>query len=183
MGSVARAYALPAGYVPTPSNPYADPFTAHVVNVDSGGVSRYADMAANSIIWMQGKAYVANAGGIYAVDAETDEGKPIRAMIMSGMTDMESPEDKRVPAIYVGVNGGNTNGVAAGAATGAAGTRSAMFYYAVTSMTGGAHGGRATVGRGLRGRYWQFAVANINGADFSVDDVTITPVRMRRKGV
>ncbi len=41
--------------------------------------------------------------------------------------------------------------------------------------------GRVPMARGVKGTYWQFEITNVDGADFSIDDITLLPTIIKRR--
>jgi hypothetical protein len=37
------------------------------------------------------------------------------------------------------------------------------------------------VGKGPKSRFWAFSMANVDGADFSINDVLVMPTHLRRR--
>ena len=45
----------------------------------------------------------------------------------------------------------------------------------------GMHPNRVVIGRGLDARYWQFEIGNIDGADFSLNQMEVEPIPTQRR--
>lgn len=177
LSGAALSYFVPSGAVTTPENPYNNPFEAWAVNYETAAASRYARMPGNSICRFKGVTYVANAGGIYALDADTDAGQPINASITLGTTDYGVKYNKRVQYVYLGFKSDlpmllttHTN-------------KKTKSYSDVQPAGGGNRGSRAILGRGLEGLYWAFKLENKNGAYFELDNFRLEATITNRMGV
>lgn len=177
MTGAALSFFVPAGGVTTPENPYNNPFECWAVNYETSAASRYARLPANSICRFKGVTYVANAGGIYALDADTDAGVPIAASITLGTTDYGSKFNKRIQYVYLGFKSDlpmllttTTN-------------KKTKTYSDVQPAGGGNRGSRAILGRGLNGLYWAFKLENKNGAYFELDNFRLETTISDRMGV
>jgi hypothetical protein len=175
-GAATLSY-TPSNNIVIPENPNHDKFTAWAVNYQTGAVSRYDAMPATSCCFFKGVLYVTNVVGVYAVDNISDQGVNINSSVDFGMTDFGQPEDKRVPAIYLGASSNGTLAVNARTNIGE------MGYFGMDLSPAGWHGSRATLGRGIQARYWQFRVVSINGATVEIDALSLDPLILKRRGV
>lgn len=176
LGGAAIAFALPAGVVSTPENPYAEAFPGWAVNLDTGAPSRYAGLPATSIFQHADKTYATNAAGIYELTGKTDAGQPIRAAVTLPRSDLSDGHAKRVPWVYIGAR--SPGALVLKVLTDSPSVR----YYAVTSGSDTLRGYRVQIGKGLKSRYWQFRVENKAGADFDLDSIEIMPTVLRQRG-
>lgn len=175
----ATAYSLRFGESLTAENPYNIPFFGWALNLDTAAPSRYKDLPANSITMFNGITYISCDAGIYALDADTDAGRPINAKFSLPKLDFGYSADKKVPVVYVGSK------VDAKLKLRVTVNKNAPLYYEFADSrvkTGTVHGMRATTGKASIGRYWQFTIENINGADFEIDTVELNPVKCARRG-
>lgn len=179
IGGSATNYMLPSGVILTAENPYNIQYGVWAFNFDTVAPSRYTDLPANSITTFAGKTYIANAGGVYALDAGDDMGRPVNAHFTLPKYDFNRSEEKKVPTVYMSATTGakfrlrvNVN-------------KLSPLYYAFNearAKAGAVRGMRATTGKGLQGRFWQFRFENINGADFETDSVELNPEILSRRG-
>lgn len=176
LGGAAIAFAIPAGSVSTPENPYAEAFPGWAVNLDTGAPSRYIGLPATSMFQHAGKTYVTNAAGIYELTGDTDAGQPIRAAVTLPRSDFFDGREKRVPWVYIGAR--TAGPLVLKVITDSPSVR----YYAVTSGGASMQGYRVKVGKGLKSRYWQFRLENKAGADFDLDSIEIMPTVLRQRG-
>lgn len=176
LGGAATAFALPAGSVSTPENPYAEAYPGWAVNLDTGAPSRYMGLPATSMFQHAGRTYVTNAAGIYELTGDSDAGQPIRAAVTLPRSDFSDGHEKRVPWVYVGAR--TAGPLVLKVITDSPSVR----YYAVTSGGASMQGYRVQIGKGLKSRYWQFRLENKAGADFDLDSIEIMPTVLRQRG-
>ena len=176
LGGAATAFALPAGSVSTPENPYAEAYPGWAVNLDTGAPSRYMGLPATSMFQHAGKTYVTNAAGVYELTGGSDAGQPIRASVTLPRSDFSDGHEKRVPWVYVGAR--TAGPLVLKVITDSPSVR----YYAVTSGGASMQGYRVRIGKGLKSRYWQFRLENKAGADFDLDSIEILPNVLRQRG-
>lgn len=161
----------------TTENPYSTPYPGWAINYETNAPSRYEGLAANSICHLNGVAYVANNGGIYAMNASYDAGQPIHASITLPKTDYGDSHNKRVPSAFVGVR--SSGQMQLKAVT----NNLSGLYYTVNPPDANMRGSRVKMGEGIDGRYWTFRLNNADGADFEVDSIEFNPIILKRHGV
>jgi hypothetical protein len=170
-------YLLPSGVVATAENPYNSSFEGWAINYETSAASRYERLPANSICRFNGVTYVANAGGIYALDADTDAGQPINAKVTLGTTDFSSKNRKRVNYVYIGFKSNAPMLITAVT------DKETKTYTDVQPAGEGNRGTRAILGKGLEGLYWSFELANKEGAFFELDYLLMEAAISKRMGV
>lgn len=167
-GGAAVAYVLHAGEALSTANPYNDDFAGWAVNLETGAPSRYLRLAANSFCRFQGKTFVANAGGIYSLDADTDAGQPIAAGITIPKTDYGTDMDKRFSDVTLAARSSGDLRLTVDTHSGV------RNYYAIQRTTD-LVAQQVDVGRGLRGRWWTLRIDNVAGGDFELESLSFTP--------
>lgn len=142
------------------------------VNLKRGAYSQYSGFAFNSMVKFNGKYLGANSAGLFAIEGKTDNGADIDAEMELPTTDFGLRQHKRVRFVDVGYE---TDG-------------SVLFNfvfdqdelagedYEVEAHKTGQQRGRFSVKHTQRGRYVTVTVKNVNGADFSLDHISILPV-------
>lgn len=176
-GGTAIAFALPAGAVVTPENPFNDDFPGWAVNLEGGAPSRYERLPANSFTRFAGRTIVANAAGIYALDAGDDAGQPIRAGIQVPQSDYGTDRNKRINDVFIGVRMAGRMRLTVDTHKG--GSRA---YYSITPVPGDMAANRVGLGKGLQGRYWSLRLENVDGDDFELESIAFTPELLKRSG-
>lgn len=176
-GGSALAFALPVGAVVTPENPFNDDFAGWAVNLEGGAPSRYERLPANSFTRFAGRAIVANAAGIYAIDAADDAGQPIHAGIQIAQSDYGTDRNKRINDLFIGVRMAGRMRLTVDTHKG--GSRA---YYSITPVPGDMAANRVGLGKGLQGRYWSLRLENVDGDDFELESLAFTPEMLKRSG-
>lgn len=177
VGGSALAFAKPMGGVITPENPYNADFNGWAINYETNAPSRYERLAANSMCRIDGITYVANAGGIYALDADDDAGQPIQASVSFGNTDYGDHYNKRISSIYLGMRSNykmRLNIVA---------NRKSAYYFDIQPPKLNEHGSRLTPGKGLAGLFFALRLDNQHGAFFELDALTLELAVSTRMGL
>lgn len=175
-GGAALAYMVPAGFTPTDANPLGDPFPGWNVNFDTGAPARILGLPANSFARLNGVTYVANAAGVYALDAKSDAGSPIRARVLLPKSDAGSVHNKRVPAVWI--SGEMERGMVMQVAM----SDESAAYYAVDPPDASLGVSRVEPGKGLEGRFVQLGFGNVQGADFTLESVEAPLSILKRHG-
>lgn len=117
--------------------------------------------------------------GLYLLDGDTDDGKPIEASVRTMMLDFGSPVMKRVQAAYIGYTSNGKLMLKVRAVSD--GELKEQWYEAKELQAQAPREQMVRVGRGLRSRYWQFELVNINGSDFELANLELHPVYLNRR--
>ena len=147
-----------------------------VLNTRKGALTEYDGFSFNSFAQFNGAVLACGPSGIVVLGVQDVDGATeIDARVRTGQESFESSMHKRVPRIY-------TSGAFAGdvifRTIVEGGTRSYRLpFNSITRL----QQRRVPVGRGPRSRFWQFEIANEDGADFSLNDVLVYPVTLRRR--
>jgi hypothetical protein len=151
-------------------------FTSVVLNTRNKAASTYDGLAFNSMATFNGVVLAATENGIVALTGDTDDGRAVSAVLAGGVSDLESPQFKRVLAGYVGYSAAGTVEL-----TMITDTHHEYVYALEPRQIGELHASRVKFGRGVEGRYWQWKLANKAGADFALDALTldVTPLSRR----
>ena len=144
-----------------------------VVNTKTLGLSEYVNYNFTNL----SDNLACNKGGIYELNDDTDN-EIIEAEVRTGLMDFGTSNHKQVAYAYLGLtNDGDlvlkTNTVANGVRT--------ENFYSLAQNTAATDTRRVTLGRGIKGDMWQFAIANIDGADFNLDQLEILPLILTRR--
>jgi hypothetical protein len=140
-------------------------------------VTLYDGVLANSYASFNGLTLAATEHGIVALSGDTDLGAAIRASVMSGISDLDSPQLKRVLSGFVGYR-------ASGAMSLTLITdehHEYVYQLDPRQIAADLHPSRVKLGRGVTGRYWQWALDNRDGADFSLDNFTMEVEPLKRR--
>lgn len=148
-----------------------------VINTRKMALTEYGpEFAFNSYATLNGQVLACGSSGIVSLGAQDqDDTTAITARVRTGQDAFASSLHKRVPRLY-------TSGSFAGAmifrTITEGGTRSyGLPFNDITRL----QQRRIPVGKGPRSRFWQFEVENVAGADFSLHDILVYPVGLRRR--
>lgn len=174
-GGAASVVTATAAYGPTTENPANAPYYGWTINAENAAVSRYLRMPANSMCQMNGKTYVANAGGIYEYGADDDAGQDIRASVQWPKTDFQDGRTKRMEVARFGVKTAGRMRLKAMA------NEDTPHYYLLMPASDKMKGTRVPIGKGMAGRYWSMRLDNVAGCDFELDSAEFLPVPSRQR--
>lgn len=136
---------------------------------ETGAVSEYVGYDFESIVQVGDTVLAAGADGLYILDADDDDGSPIRSRLDYSGLGFGIPQTKRLDNLYVGHTGGRLR------ATVAAHDFRAMP--AVRELeprnTPAPRPTRVTLPKGMVGRYWYVTLENVDGSDFWIDDMEV----------
>lgn len=145
-----------------------------VMNLETGGFTRYENYSFNSYAYHDGAYYGAKADGIYRLNGDGDEGDAIQSMVSFGLQDFGSQAFKRVSNAYLGVasDGRLLMKVIVG---------DDEYIYEARSSSETLATQRIDLGRGLRANYLEFELYNSNGDDFELSSVEFLAVALSRR--
>jgi hypothetical protein len=120
--------------------------------------------------------YVANEGGIYSLDGQTDDGRAIAAGIQLPQTEYGTPNNKQVEAMYVAARASGKLRLSVSTNNGA------TAHYALAPDPEKMSAVRVKTARGLVGRYWTWRLDNEDGSDFELQSLSHQPDVLARHG-
>lgn len=174
-GGAASVITATAAYGPTTENPTNAPYYGWAINAENAAVTRYLRMPANSFCQMNGKTYIANAGGIYEYGADDDAGQDIRASVQWPKTDFQDGRTMRMEVARFGVKTAGRMRLKAMA------NEDEPHYYLLMPTSDKLKGTRVPIGKGMAGRYWSMRLDNVAGCDFELDSAEFLPVPSRQR--
>lgn len=158
---------------------FGEVYQGWTLNTESGAPTEYQNYPFNSMAKLGQRYYGAAEDGLFLLDGDTDDGDPIRARILTGEMDFDSPNLKRIERAYMGYT---TRGdlVLKVIAT-HAGVQTEYWYKAAALTNGERTESRVKIGEGIVSRYWQFELVNSGGADFEIDrwDIDVRDLKRR----
>lgn len=146
-------------------------------NTKSDAITQYKNFMFDSYANFRGKMLCGNSDGIFSHEGDNDNGTSISAYVLTPNTDLYTANQKRIRKAYIGYQ---TDGS----------IRFSIYddennirvYDLDVIRAREKQGGQVLpVDRNGKGRYWQFKIENINGADFSIDDLRALFVLLNRK--
>jgi hypothetical protein len=149
-------------------------YTAWVMNMKTGAISRYPAYAFNFLCrWHDGN-YIVREDGIYLIGGEYDIDQPIEAGFTLPSTDMGVSTEKIAPRLYMQ---GRMDGQFA--VTTMADELDPVRSVSIIRPGVGYH--RCKLPRGIRGTHLEFDVDNVSGADFEIEQVDVLVADTGRK--
>lgn len=158
------------------SAPVAAAYRTWVLNMRKGALTEYNTFPFNSFAQFNGQTLACGPAGLVILgDQDVDGAAKITARWRTGKESFQSSMHKRVPRIYTS---GEFTGDMLFRTITEGGTRTYAMPYNNLDLL---QQRRVPVGKGPRSRFWQFEGENVNGADFSVNDVMVYPITLRRR--
>lgn len=155
-------------------------YVAWVCNTQNKAFARYENYPFNSFFEMGGKYYGVAPDGLYELEGDDDDGEPISARVRTGLWNLNTGKQKRIPSLYLGYE--STGRMVLKVITTSERGEKEENWYALKQRSGDAmHEGRIKIGRGLKSVYWGFELCNIDGADFSLDALELFPMILDRR--
>lgn len=155
-------------------------YIAWAMNTATRGMTRFTNYPFNSFMTVGDKTYGIAENGRYLLGGSTDAGEPINASIRLGMSSFGSMKLKRIPEAYLGYTADGQMQLKVIYASLTDGLREAYVYTLHPQVAGSQREGRIKIGRGLKSVYFDFELVNVDGADFSLDVVTVRPLILDR---
>lgn len=157
--------------------------TAIACNAMTGAHSEYTNFSFNSLAVIGGVVYGATVTGLFALTGEDDAGTAIAAAVLSGLTDFATERNpgiglkqKRIDSVITNARTDEAMSIRVRAEE----TTDYLYSRPRSTSQDGMAAVRTKVGRGLEARNWQFGFNNVDGADFMVDSMEVTPVILSR---
>ena len=153
-------------------------FLGLCMRLENFAVSQYIRYKFRSMCNFQGKSLGVGSEGIFTLDtADHDDGYFIDSIVELHKTDFGISHQKRLRSIYVGYE---TSGRLKLTLKNDDGNEReySLNPIVVKQLQ---HGGKVSINRDGKGRYWIFTIENVDGCDFSVDNIEVIPVVLGRK--
>lgn len=147
--------------------------TTWAINTRTGAVTEYTGFDFSSYARLAGGTFVATADdGLYELNADTDDGEPIVADMISGLIEMTGSTFTSLRAAYLAVRGEGEYLLKLTAGSG----RSTTYRVLTKPLTTA----RINTGKGWRTRYFQFQLVS-TGQDFDLQGLEFLPVASVRR--
>jgi hypothetical protein len=145
------------------------------LHLEGEQLSQFDNYGFNSIVKVDDRYFGAN-GGIFEIDkGDADDKEPINAFFELPLSDWGVSNQKRVHNFYVGYEATGRIEVT---------FRDDEGREQIKSLDpvehGFQHGNKVNGRRDMKGRYWMVRIDNVNGCDFSIDQIEVTPVVCRK---
>jgi hypothetical protein len=129
------------------------------------------------MVKVDGRYYGSKSGGTYELSGDSDNGEPIEAFFELITSDWGIPNQKRIRLFYVGYE---TDGFLTLTVRDDEG-REFLYTLEPIHVPNLQHGIKVYGTRDLKGRYWMLRIDNVNGSDFSIDNIQVLPVVLSMK--
>ena len=154
-------------------------FEAWVLNTETHAPWKYTNYPFNSFARVKNQYLALTDAGLYELGGPDDEGTQIDSTILTGLLNFGSKQQKSVPRVYVGYTA--ENDILFKTITTREGKKETNWYQLEKRTADDSTLTRGSIGRGLRSVYWQFEITNVDGSDFSLDQVKLTPMYLKRR--
>jgi len=141
-------------------------------------LTSYTNYPFNSMTNFNGVLLAAGNGGVFIIGGALDEAAVINAIVRTGLTDFSTERTTnnqitRITDAYVNVrtDGEMTLKVI---------TEGGEYDYPVRAKEG-FYPNRVPLGKGAKSKHWQFEISNVEGADFDLNSLAVTPVKTQRR--
>ena len=147
------------------------------LNLKRIAATQYRNFNFNSMCEFNGVALAANSDGLFSLDdAETDNGIYINSYVELPTSDLGGLITKRFRKIYVGYE--TSGSIKITTKTDGGDDQSHILTPAKTDQL--QHRGILPMSRSQQGTYWIFRIENVNGYDFSIDNIEGVPIILTR---
>ena len=145
------------------NNSALNALTAYAMNTKNTETTTYSNFNFLTIVRIGANYYGVKAGGMYLINATTDNGAIINASFTTAESDLEAPYQKRVRFLYADTqNQFNVMTIA---------DRQPATGPYLSHPTGL----KAKLSHGLKGKIWQFQISNVAGNNMRVGSLDIMP--------
>jgi hypothetical protein len=152
--------------------------TVYTMNLAHKGVTKYTHMAFTRIGRFKDKIIGIAPDGYYTISkaTKTANGTNITSTISSGQLDFGTPNQKRIPAFYLGYRAAGDILVSL-----QNDAMAPVTYTLPANQASGITQRRILAARGRRGRYWKVTLQNVNGAEFDIDNAELFVENLKRR--
>lgn len=154
----------------------SDAYTGWCMNTRTFAVTTYGNFDFTSMIEMGGTLVGANEEGLFELSGGDDAGIPIPAHIRTGALDFDTSREKRVTEAWIGSR--RDGELVLKTVT----NRQVERWYSLKRRKAGLNDQRVTMHKGVRANYWEFELHNVEGSDFELDHIRLTPLILKRRG-
>lgn len=147
-----------------------------IMNLQNRASSQYSNFDFNSFCKIGDTILAASDDGLFTLGGDTDNGGQIDAQFALATSDFGIENLKRIRSAYVG---GRMDGNLKLTLEDDEGN--ARTYDLEPLKTDRQTGMKATTGRDGLGRYFTVSISNVNGSDFRVDSISVTPINLGKR--
>ena len=150
-----------------------------VVNTETHAPWAYENYPFNSLALADNRYFGMMPDGLYELTGDTDNATEIDAKFLTGMMDLGSEFKKGASRMYLAYTAGGEIGLKLTTVDG--GQKYESWYKLTTRTANSPREARIKLGRGMKALYLQFELENIDGADFSFDNLKLLPIETKRR--
>ena len=148
------------------------------LNLKGGQLSQWANYNFNSMTKIGGQYIGANELGLFQLNTGNDDaGNAIEAFFELVTSDWGIPGQKRIRSWYVGYEADGDLLLTVKDDDG----NERMWTLEPIHSDNQQHGVKGWGARDGKGRYWMIRIDNVNGADFSIDNIMVLPIILNGK--
>lgn len=151
-------------------------YTGWAVNTRNFAVSAYKNFEFNSLCSLDGVVIGATDDGLYELTGDDDAGTDIAAHLRTGAMDFGVSQKKRIPEAWIGQR--RDGKLVLKTIT----DEETERWYELRNPVDGLKEQRVKMAKGVKANYWEFELHNVDGADFELDYIELTPVVLSRRG-
>lgn len=178
------AYTLTfAGVAPVPyleavlSGATTTDYRTWVINTRKQALTEYDSHEFNSYANFNGLTLACGPSGVVSLGTQSQDGSTaIDAIVRTGQNDYDHSLMKRVPRLYVALKADGD--VKFRTILSETGTRTYLLPW---NHVAGFQQRRVPVGKGPKSTHWQYEVENVDGADFSLQNILVYPTILKRR--
>jgi hypothetical protein len=165
-------------FVGTLVAPSGEHYRAFGVTLSNKALYEYNNYPFNSFATHADLHYGLSADGLYLLEGDDDAGEPISAHFKTGLMDFGTAHLKNVSRAYIAYS---SDGALYLRVTDTDTGDKREITYELTETHDAFKEARIKLGKGVRARYFQFELANVDGADFNIDELSVLPVVLKRR--
>ena len=139
---------------------------AFCLNTTNLALTLYDNYPFNSMARFMGEYVGVSSDGIYALNSETDAGSDIQAVMTTAIMDGKQLAMKRIVQGFVGYSANGPLELRV-----KTDDNDWNAYVLEETKASGLYRNRVKIGRGTKGNYFQFELRNLNGSQFSIDNM------------
>jgi hypothetical protein len=161
--------------------PGGEDYQCWVTNAESFSVWQYENYPFNSFAYYGGRFWGRTDDGLYELEVgDDDDGDDIQACVTTGLSNMGTSFYKSVPAAYIAMKGDGelfmyTN------TTDKKGMKRREWYRVKAAGGNAISQKKVPLKRGVISVHWQFELENVDGGDFNVNMMQLTPMVLKRR--
>jgi hypothetical protein len=140
---------------------------------------QYTNFPFNSFAIINGTYCGVDESGLFSLDGDDDDGDLINSVIKTGLTNMGTTLFKRIPRAYFGYTADGK--LLFKTISTESGQKITRWYELKEKTAEDTTNARVKMARGVKSVHWQFEIVNVDGVDFSFDEIKLRPAILSRR--